>query len=137
MQARLISSPKSSWPCRKSTLESMENPVLSCSDPQLLREILDRLRQLQHLGFAQPIDLLMQQLDLELGLDVDLVVVFCLLAIDVLLSVLAHHDEGRGIGRLERQRQVQENKGIGIPLLHISGDVENDPDQQDDRLDDD
>src|SRR6201986_290147 len=46
-----------------------------------------------------------QQLYLELRLHVDPVVVLRSPAIDVLLPVLAHHDDWRGVGRLERKSE--------------------------------
>src|SRR5258705_10561611 len=79
----------------------------------------------------------MQQLDFQLGLDVDLVVVLGGLTIDILLPILAHHDEGRRVGGLERERQIEQNKRIGIPPLNVGGDVEGDPKQEKDGLDDD
>ena len=86
---------------------------------------------------AKLIDLLMQKLNLQFRLDVDLIVVFGGVAVDVLLTVLTHHDDRRRVGGLERQRQIQQNKGIRIPLLHVGGHVENNPDHQDDGLQDD
>ena len=41
---------------------------LGFGDTQLLGEILDRLRQLQHFRLAQLVNLQMRKLDLELGL---------------------------------------------------------------------
>jgi hypothetical protein len=79
----------------------------------------------------------MQELDLELGLHVDLKIVLRLVAIDILLPVLAHHDERGRVSGLERERQVEQDKRVGIPLLNVSGDVEDDPDQQIDRLNND
>jgi len=79
----------------------------------------------------------MEQLDLQLGLDVDLIVRRCLDAIDILLPVLAHHDERSRIGRLEGQGQVQQDEWIRIPTLDIGGHVEGDPEDEDRRLDDD
>src|SRR5437660_129486 len=51
----------------------------------------------------------MQQLYLELRFHVDAVVVLRGLAIDVLLPVLAHHDDWRGLGCLERKREIEKN----------------------------
>ena len=104
---------------------------------QELRQVGDGLGEVQDLLLPQLVDLLVQQLDLELGLDVDLAVVLGLLAVDVLLAVLAHHDDRRRVGGLERQREVQQDEGIGVPLLDVGGHVQHDPDEQDRRLDDD
>src|SRR3954453_13264799 len=59
----------------------------------------------------------MQQLYLELRLHVDPVVVLRSPAIDVLLPVLAHHDDWRGVGRLERKREIEKNERVGGPAL--------------------
>jgi len=79
----------------------------------------------------------MQQFDLEFRLDVDLVVMLGALAIDILLPILAHHDERRRIGGLKRERQIKQDERIGIPLLDVGRDVESDPEKQDKALDDD
>jgi hypothetical protein len=86
---------------------------------------------------SQGVEFLVERLDLELGLDVDLIVLLGGLAVDVLLAVLAHHDERRGVGRLERQSEVQQDEGVGVPRAHPGGDVEDDPDEQHGRLDED
>src|SRR3954453_19926698 len=79
----------------------------------------------------------MQQLYLELPLHVDLVVVLRGLAIDVLLPVLAHHDDWRGVGRLERKREIEKNERVGVPPPHRADQVGGYPNQQDRALDDD
>src|SRR6516162_7115573 len=79
----------------------------------------------------------MQQLYLELRLHVDPVVVLRGLAIDVLLPVLAHHDDWRGVGRLERKREVEKNERVGVPRLHRADQVSGYPNEQDHALDDD
>src|SRR5947209_4433429 len=61
------------------------------------------------------VDLLVQQLYLELRLHVDAVVLLRGLAIDVLLSVLAHHDDRRRAGGLERKREIEKNERVGVP----------------------
>ena len=43
----------------------------------------------------------MQKFDLQLSLDIDLVIVFGLAPVNILLRVLPHHDEVRGIGGLK------------------------------------
>src|SRR6516162_8971958 len=81
--------------------------------------------------------LLQQQLYLELRLHVDPVVVLRGLAIDVLLPVLAHHDDWRGVGRLERKREIEKNERVGVPPPHRVDQVGGYPDEQDRALDDD
>ena len=88
-------------------------------------------------AFTLLVDLLMQQLYLELRLYIDPVVVLRGLAIDVLLPVLAHHDDRRGVGRLERKREVEKNERIGVPAADHSDKVGGYPDEQDRTLDDD
>src|SRR4051812_43646901 len=79
----------------------------------------------------------MQQFYLELRLHIDLVVVLRGLAIDVLLPVLAHHDDRRGVGRLERKREIEKNERIGVPTPDRADQVGGYPDEQDSALDDD
>src|SRR4029077_3513115 len=76
----------------------------------------------------------MQEFDLQLSLDVYLIVVFGRLAINILLTVLAHHNEWSGISGLERECEIEQDEWIGIPPFDIRGDVENDPDKKNDRL---
>src|SRR6516165_8571204 len=73
----------------------------------------------------------MQQLYLELRLHVDPVVVLRGLAVDVLLPVLAHHDDWRGAGRLERKREIEKNERVGVPPPHHADQVGGYPDEQD------
>ena len=91
------------------------------------RKPLHRLGQRQHLLAAQFVELLVEQLDLELGLDVDAEILRRLLPVDVLLPVLAHHDERRRIGGLKGEREVEEDERIGIPMVDPRRDVEDDP----------
>src|SRR4029077_2393614 len=79
----------------------------------------------------------MQEFDLQLSLDVYLIVVFGRLAINILLTVLAHHDERSGISSLERECEIEQDEWIGVPPFDIGGDVENDPGKKNDRLQDD
>jgi hypothetical protein len=97
----------------------------------------DGLGELQDFPLAQLVDLLVQQLYLELRLHVDPVVVLRGLAIDVLLPVLAHHDDWRGVGRLERKREIEKNEGVGVPAPDRAHQVGGYPDDQDGALDDD
>src|SRR5262249_38420265 len=79
----------------------------------------------------------MQQLYLELRLHVDPVVVLRGLAIDVLLQVLAHHDDWRGVGRLERKCEIEKNERVGVPAPDRAYQVGGYPGEQDRALDDD
>src|SRR5215468_667752 len=79
----------------------------------------------------------MQQLYLELRLHVDPVVILRGLAIDFLLPVLAHHDDWRGVGRLERKREIEKNERVGVPPPHRADQVGGYPGEQDRALDDD
>lgn len=104
---------------------------------EMCRQPLDDVGEPDDLLFAQGVDLVMEQLDFELRLDVDAVVVFCVFAVDLRLPVLAHHDDGRGIGGLEGQDQVQQDKGIRVPVTEIRYEVQDGPCAEDDGLDDD
>src|SRR3984957_5219965 len=136
-QARRLVPPQSQ--ARKATTADLELGLRGRGALALeqVGQVGDRLGQHQDLLLAKGVDLFMQELDLQLRLDVDLVVVLRLLAVDILLAVLAHHDEGRRVGRLERERQVEQDEGIGVPFVDEGGDVQHDPDEQDPRLDDD
>src|SRR4051812_37277443 len=79
----------------------------------------------------------MQQLYLEFRLHVDPVVILHSPAIDVLLPVLAHHDNWRGVGRLERKREIEKNERVGVPAPDRTHQVGGYPDEQDRALDDD
>src|SRR5262245_30309984 len=79
----------------------------------------------------------MQQLYLELRLHVDPVVVLRDLAIDVLLPVLAHHNDWRGVGRLERKSEIEKNERVGVPPAHRTDQIGGYPGEQDRTLDDD
>src|SRR3954453_11887979 len=83
--------------------------------------------QRQHFLLPQLVELLVEQFDLELGLDVDPVIVLGLAAVDIRLAVLAHHDERRRISGLEGESEVEEDERIGIPMADPRQDVEHDP----------
>nr|WP_255107567.1 hypothetical protein [Synechococcus sp. RedBA-s] len=53
------------------------------------------------------------------------------------LSILAHHDDWGSTGRLEGGHQIQKNKRIGIPALPLAAGIDDDPENQDSRLNDD
>ena len=97
----------------------------------------DGLGELQDFPLAELVDLLVQQLYLELRLHVDPVVVLRGLAIDVLLAVLAHHDERRRVGGLERKCEIEKNERVGVPTPDRAHQVGGYPDDQDRALDDD
>src|SRR4051794_11412343 len=97
----------------------------------------DGLREPQDFALTQLVDLLMEQLYLKLRLHIDPVVILRGPAIDVLLPVLAHHDDRRGVGRLERKREIEENERVGVPTPDRADQVGGYPDEQDSALDDD
>ena len=90
------------------------------SPPALLHDF-----ELQLLYFRQPLPLLVDQVidffvqmpDLELGLEVDLVVVERAQAILRLQPLLAHHDDGCLDGGEARQDQVEQDERIRIERL--------------------
>src|SRR5215217_3073582 len=79
----------------------------------------------------------MQILDLQLAFQIDLVVMLCLKTVLCRLSVLAHHDDGRRIGCLKAQREVQQDEWIWIPLFNPAGHIEGYPHHQNGRLNND
>ena len=52
------------------------------------------------------------------------------------LPVLRHHDDRRSIGRLRGKQQVQQNKGVNIPVMYKSDHVERHPQEDNNGLDD-
>ena len=77
------------------------------------------------------IHLFVQVLDLELGLQVDLVVVERPQAILRLLPLLAHHDDRRLQSGHARQDQIQQDEGVGIERFALTDHrVDGDPHSQ-------
>ena len=68
---------------------------------------LNDIDEFQDFLLPQGIDLAVQQFDFEFCLHIDPVVMFRVPTIDFRLTVLAHHDDRRRIGRLEGKDQVQ------------------------------
>lgn len=52
-------------------------------------------------------------------------------------AVARHQDQRRGVGGLRGKRQVQEDKGVGVPTEREGADVQHDPDSDNAGLDDD
>ena len=63
------------------------------------------------------------------GRDVGLVVIKGLVAVAFALAVLGHHDHRGRVGGLHGEEQVQENEGIWVPVIEISHNVHDHPDQ--------
>ncbi|EFX60286.1 hypothetical protein DAPPUDRAFT_278239 [Daphnia pulex] len=81
------------------------------------------------------VDLLMQPQNLQLGAQIDLIIMRRRLTILVRLPVLAHHNDGRLHRRQRRKQQVQEDEGIGIkrhphPVQYLR--IQNHPAEEDD-----
>ncbi len=93
----------------RGTIQRWE-PILQASN---------KVDKLGYLGLAQQVELLMQQLDFELRLRVDRIVILRGATINFRLAVLAHHDNRRGVGCLERQHQVQQDKRVRVPVLDL------------------
>src|SRR5207248_8667288 len=84
------------------------------------------------------IDFLVQVPSLELGLEIDLMIIFRSQSIACLGPVLAHHDDGRLTRGQAGEDEVQENKGIGIKRPRGKKDSVNyDPDNEDTAKSDD
>ena len=94
---------------------------------QLLSQAANGHAQVANLLFAQKVDLLVQQFDLEFGLDVDFVIAVGMQAVNFRLPVLTHHDGRRCISRLKRKHQVQEDERVGVPGVWTSEGVPDDP----------
>src|SRR5699024_9981760 len=55
--------------------------------------------------------------------------------VPVLLAVLREQDQRRGVGGLGGEREVEQDEGVGVEAKRDDGDVEDDPDDHHDRLD--
>ena len=66
------------------------------------------------LAAQEVIDLFVQVPDLELGLEIDLVIVFAAQSIPRFATVLAHHDDRRLQGGERGEDQVHQDVGVGI-----------------------
>ena len=64
-------------------------------------------------------------------------VVFRQNSVDVLLAVLAQHDERRRIGGLKRQGEIGQYKRIGVPMLNPGRYIKRHPEREKRRLNDD
>lgn len=107
------------------------------------KEILSAFHIFQHLddliqflGFDL-VELDLQRFDLEFGFLVGAVIFEGLHAVAFALAVLAHHDDGRRVGRLGREDEVEQDEGVGIPVVEESHHVERHPQQHEDGLPDD
>jgi hypothetical protein len=100
-------------------------------------QALNDVNELQDFLLAQGVNLVVQQFDFEFRLDVYSVVVFCVLTINLRLTVLAHHDDRRRIGGLEGKDQVQQDEGIRVPMVDKCEPVQNNPNAKYNALDDD
>ena len=60
-------------------------------------QALNDVKEFQDFLLTQGINLVVQQFDFEFRLHIDSVVVFCVPAVNLGLTVLAHHDDGRCI----------------------------------------
>jgi hypothetical protein len=69
--------------------------------------------------FSQGVNLVVKQFDFKFRLHVYPIVVFCVSAVNLGLTVLAHHDDGRSVGGLERKYQIQQNERIWVPMLDV------------------
>ena len=104
---------------------------------QALDLVLLPQNQVAQILFAQPINLIMQRHDLDLGLEVDLVVMRGDLAILGSLPVLAHHDHGRLNGGEHGQHQIEEDEGIRVEGRTAQQQIGPGPEQQADAKADD
>ncbi len=78
----------------------------------------------EHFAVPQFVELFMQRHDLDLGLQVDLVVVRRVEAVAFGLPVLRHHDHRRLHGGQHRQDEVEENIGVGVEGVAVNNKTE-------------
>ena len=90
------------------------------------RQVAHGLGQGQQFLFFHGVDFFVQQLDLQLGFDVDFVIVLRMLTVKFVWAVVAHLDFRGCIVRLKGQHQVEINEGVRVPGtvpgLHVAGD---------------
>src|SRR5579859_755265 len=79
----------------------------------------------------------LQILDALLGFDISAVILLGLQAVALGLPVLADHDEGGGVGGLKRQREIEQNERVGVPMVEPGDHVHHEPDGKHDGLRDD
>ena len=84
-------------------------------DPfQLCGYLCDVVAHADDLAVAQFVELFMQRHDLDLGLEVDLIVMRGIEPVAFGLPVLRHHDHRRLQRRDHRQNEIEEDKGVGV-----------------------
>jgi len=66
-------------------------------------QVLNDVKELQDFLLTQGVNLVVQQFDFEFSLHIYSVVVFCVPAVNLGLTVLAHHDDRCCVGCLERK----------------------------------
>ena len=87
-------------------------------DPaQLRREFCHVVAHADDLAVPQLVELLVQGHDLDLGLEVDLVVMRGVESVALALPVLRHHDDRRLQGGNHRQDKVEEDERVGVEAL--------------------
>ena len=79
----------------------------------MCRQALDDAEELDDFPLPQRVDLAVQQFDFQFRLHIDTVIMLGVSAVDLRLSILAHHDDGRCIRCLKGEHQVQQDKGMG------------------------
>jgi hypothetical protein len=73
-------------------------------------QTLNDVQELQDFLLPHGINLVVQQFYFKFRLHIYAVVVLCVPAVYFGLAVLAHHDDGRCVGSLERKNQIQQNE---------------------------
>ncbi len=99
-------------------------------------QALNDIEELHDFLLAQGVNLVVQQFDFKFRLHIYPVVVLCVPAVNFGLAVLAHHNDGRCVGGLERKYQIQQNEGIRVPMVDERHHVQDDPNAQQDALND-
>ena len=82
-------------------------------------------------------ELLLECFYLDLRFEVGFVVGECLFSVALILSILRHHNNRRGVCGLRREEEVKEDEWIGIPVPEKRNNVDTNPERDDTSLNND
>jgi hypothetical protein len=83
--------------------------------PEPLFDAGERLANFHDIALVDRVEPLLQKLEFERGMKINFFVALGAIPVQRRLAILPHHDDGRGIGSLKRQRQIEQDRGVRIP----------------------
>jgi hypothetical protein len=102
--------------------------------PEPLFDAVERLANFHDIALVDRVELLLQKLEFERGMKIDFVVALGAIPIQRRFAILPHHGDGRGIGSLKRQHQIEQDEGVRSPGCEVSDDVDDNPGAENERL---